>query len=82
MFKMKRKSHASIIVNDYVIRALVSNGPLLDQPVIYEIPLPRNAVQEGSIMDEMAIYDLIKENVPNWGGKKQNVRFLVPRQAV
>ncbi|WP_339214835.1 pilus assembly protein PilM [Solibacillus sp. FSL W8-0372] len=82
MFKMKRKSHVSILVNDYVIRALVSKGASLDQPVIYETPLPRNAVQEGSIMDEMAIYDLIKENVPDWGGKKQNVRFLVPDTSV
>ncbi|WP_336046567.1 type IV pilus biogenesis protein PilM [Solibacillus ferritrahens] len=82
MFTMKRKSHASILLNDYVIRALVSKGPTLDQPVIYETPLPRNAVHEGAIMDEMAIYELIKENIPNWGGKKQNVRFLVPDTSV
>lgn len=64
MFNMKKKSHVSVLINDYVIRALVSKGPTLDQPVIYETPLPRNVVQEGSIMDEMAMYELIKSKVP------------------
>lgn len=82
MFNLKRKSHVSILVNDYVVRALVSNGSVLNQPVIYEIPLPKTAVQEGSITDEMAMYELIKENVQNWGGKKQNVRFLVPDTSI
>lgn len=82
MFNMKKKSHVSVLINDYVIRALVSKGPTLDQPVIYETPLPRNVVQEGSIMDEMAMYELIKSKVPDWGGRKQNVRFLVPDTSI
>lgn len=82
MFNMKRKSHVSVLINDYVIHALVSKGPTLDQPIIYETPLPRNVVQEGSIMDEMAMYELIKANVQDWGGRKQNVRFLVPDTSV
>lgn len=82
MFNMKRKSHVSIVISDYVMRALVLKGATVDQPVIYEIPLPKTAVQEGSISDEMAMYELIKENVQNWGGKKQNVRFLVPDTSI
>ena len=82
MFKMKKKSHMSIIYNDYVVRTLISKGQSLEQPIIYEIPLPHNVVQEGTIMDEMAMFELIKANVPNWGGKKQNVRFLVPDTSV
>ncbi|OBW53498.1 pilus assembly protein PilM [Solibacillus silvestris] len=82
MFNMKRKSHVSIVFSDYVMRALVLKGATVDQPVIYEIPLPKTAVQEGSITDEMAMYELIKENVQNWGGKKQNVRFLVPDTSI
>lgn len=82
MFNMKKKSHVSVLINDYVIRALVSKAPTLDQPVIYEIPLPRNVVQEGSIVDEMAMYELIKSNVPDWGGRKQNVRFLIPDTSI
>lgn len=82
MFNMKRKSHVSIVISDYVMRALVLKGATVDQPVIYEMPLPKMAVQEGSISDEMAMYELIKENVQNWGGRKQNVRFLVPDTSI
>ncbi|MER2112915.1 MAG: pilus assembly protein PilM [Solibacillus isronensis] len=82
MFNMKRKSHVSIVISDYVMRALVLKGATVDQPVIYEMPLPKTAVQEGVILDEMAMYELIKENVQNWGGRKQNVRFLVPDTSI
>ncbi|MER2028584.1 MAG: pilus assembly protein PilM [Solibacillus sp.] len=82
MFNMKRKSHVSIVISDYVMRALVLKGATVDQPVIYEMPLPKTAVQEGVILDEMAMYDLIKSNVQNWGGRKQNVRFLVPDTSI
>lgn len=82
MFNRKRKSHVSIVFSDYVLRALVSKGQVLEQPQIYELPLPLNVVQEGSILDEMAVFELIKNNVANWGGKKQNVRFLVPDTSI
>lgn len=82
MFNMKRKSHVSIVISDYVMRALVLKGATVDQPVIYETPLPKTAVQEGVILDEMAMYELIKENVQNWGGRRQNVRFLVPDTSI
>lgn len=82
MFNMKRKSHVSIVFSDYVMRALVSKGQKLEQPQIFELPLPPNTVQEGAVLDEMALYDLIKSNMANWGGRKQNVRFLVPDTSV
>lgn len=82
MFKMKKKSHISLIYNDYVVRVLVSKGEKLEHPIINEIALPRNIVQEGTIVDEMAMFELIKANVQNWGGKKQNVCFLVPDTSV
>lgn len=82
MFSMKRKSHVSIVLSDYVMRVLVSKGQKLEQPQMYELPLPPNTIQEGSILDEMALYDLIKNNMTNWGGRKQNVRFLVPDASV
>lgn len=82
MFNMKKKSHVSIVFSDYVMRALVSKGQKLEQPQIYELPLPVNVVHEGAIVDEMIIYDLIKNNMADWGGRKQNVRFLVPDASV
>lgn len=82
MFKIKKQLHMSLIYNDYVVRVLVSKGEKLEQSIISEIALPKNAVQEGTIIDEMAMFELIKANVQNWGGKKQNVRFLVPDTSV
>ncbi|MCM3723153.1 type IV pilus biogenesis protein PilM [Solibacillus isronensis] len=82
MFKMKKKSHMALIYNDYVVRVLISKEEKLEHPIINEIALPRNIVQEGTIVDEMAMFELIKANVQNWGGKKQNVRFLVPDTSV
>ena len=82
MFNMKRKSHVSIVISDYVMRALVLKGATVDQPVIYETPLQKTVVREGSIIDEMAMYELIKANVQNWGGRRQNVRFLVPDTSI
>ncbi|MFS0876916.1 type IV pilus biogenesis protein PilM [Solibacillus isronensis] len=82
MFNMKKKSHVSIVFSNYVMRALVSKGQKLEQPQIYELSLPLNVVYEGAIVDEMVIYDLIKNNMADWGGRKQNVRFLVPDASV
>ena len=82
MFKMKKKSHVSITLNEYVVRALVTKGQNVDQPIIYEVPLPKNVVQEGTIIDEMALFEIIKMNAAKWGGKKQNVRFLVPDMSI
>lgn len=82
MFNIKKKSHVSITLNDYVLHALISKGQGIVQPVIYEIPLSENILKEGTILDEMALFKIIKNNVTNWGGKKQNVRFVVPDTSV
>lgn len=79
---MKKKSHVSLSINDYVLRALVSKGQNLEQPVIYELPLPKGVVQEGTIVDEIALFEIIKTNAPKWGGKKQQVRLFVPDTSV
>ncbi|WP_431029592.1 type IV pilus biogenesis protein PilM [Lysinibacillus sp. LZ02] len=82
MFKVKKKSHVSIELNDYVLRALVSKGPNLVQPQCYEIPLPQGLMQDAMLEDEMALYEIVKEYAPKWGGKNQNVRFFVPDTSV
>jgi type IV pilus assembly protein PilM len=82
MFNFKKKSHISITLNDYVLRALVLKGQQLEQPIIYEVALPKNVIKEGTIVDEMALFEVIKANISNWGGKKQHVRFLVPDTSV
>ena len=82
MFKLKKKSHVSIEVNNYVLRVLVSRGPNLVQPQCYEIPLPEGIIQDATITDETALYEFLKEHASKLGGKKQNVRFFVPDTSV
>lgn len=82
MFSVKKKSHVSIEVNDYVARVLVSKGPDLAQLQSYEFALPQGIVQDATIIDEMALYELLKEHASKLGGKKQNVRFFVPDTSV
>ena len=82
MFSVKKKSHVSIEVNDYVARVLVSKGPDLMQLQSYEIALPQGIVQDAVTIDEMALYELLKEQASKLGGKKQNVRFFVPDTSV
>jgi len=82
MFNNKRKSHLSIELRDYVIRALVMKGPSIEQAQLYEIPLPKGIIEEGNINDEMALFELFKEHAANWGGKKQGVRLFVPDVSV
>lgn len=82
MFKFKKKSNVSIELNDYVMRALVKNGPNTEQWTMHEIPLPNGVVRNASITDEMALFKLLKENASILGGKKQNVRMFVPDTSV
>ncbi|WP_332649398.1 type IV pilus biogenesis protein PilM [Lysinibacillus sp. 54212] len=82
MLTMKKRSHVSISINDYIVRALVSKGQKLEQPVIYELPLPKGVVQDGAVVDELTLFEIVKSNVAKWGGKKQNVRLFVPDTSV
>ena len=82
MFNFKKKSNVSIELNDYVMRALVKKGPNVAQWSMHEIPLPQGVVQDATITDEMALFELLKENTSKLGGKKQNVRMFVPDTSV
>lgn len=82
MFKKKKKSHVSIEINDYVVRALVVKGQELEQASVYEVELPQGVMEEASIQDEMALFDVLKAHASKWGGKNQNVRFFVPDPSV
>ncbi|MFJ8235060.1 type IV pilus biogenesis protein PilM [Ureibacillus sp. NPDC094379] len=78
MFNLKKKSHVSIEINDYVLRALVMKGPDFAQAKVFEVPLPPSIIDEGVVADDMQLFDIFKEHQHNWGGKRQNVRFFVP----
>lgn len=80
--KNKKNSHVSIEINDYVIRALVSKGPDLSQAEVFEAALPHEIIDEATLKDEMALFEIFKENASKWGGKNQQVRFFVPDPTV
>lgn len=82
LFTPRKKSHVSIELNDYVLRALVSKGPNLAQAQCFDIPLAQGILQDATIIDEMSLFEIIKANVPEWGGKRQHVRFFVPDTSV
>lgn len=78
MFKRKRNSHVSIELKDYVLRAIVAKGPEPNQWQGYELPLAPGIVENATIVDEVALFEIIKEQVVKWTGKKQAVRMFVP----
>ncbi|MEK5231268.1 pilus assembly protein PilM [Lysinibacillus sp. FSL K6-0232] len=82
MFKRKKKSHVSIELKDYVLRAIVAKGPEPSQWQAYEYPLATGIVENGTIVDEVALFEIIKEQVVKWTGKKQAVRLFVPDTTV
>ncbi|MFJ7730305.1 type IV pilus biogenesis protein PilM [Lysinibacillus sp. NPDC097231] len=82
MFKRKRKSHVSIELKDYVLRAIMAKGPEPSQWQGYEYPLEAGIVETGAIVDEMALFEIMKEQIKKWTGKKQAVRIFVPDTTV
>lgn len=82
MFKSKKKSHLSIELNDYVLRAILVKGPDLQTAQAFEVPLEPGIVESEVVLNEMALYDIFKEQLPKWVGKHQNVRFFVPDTSV
>lgn len=78
MFSIKKKSHVSIEINDYVLRALVMKGSELAQAKVFEVALPPGMMDEGTVSNEMGLFEIFKADATKWGGKSQNVRFFVP----
>ena len=80
MFKKKNTSNASIELNDYIIRVIINEGSL-EQAKLLEMPIPVGVVQEGIIVDEMALFEAVKPHAHKLG-KKRPIRFFVPDTSV
>lgn len=75
----KSKNIANIVIDDYVIRLVQNNGDDLESiKLIAEKALPLHLIENGSIVDELAFYDFMKELVREWGIKNNYVRFFAP----
>ncbi|MGE8001900.1 type IV pilus biogenesis protein PilM [Lysinibacillus sp. NPDC093216] len=82
MFTKKKKSHVSIEIKDYILRAIVAKGADPSQWKGYEMPLAEGIVEGSVIHDEMELFDVMKNDVAKWAGKKQNARIFVPDTSV
>lgn len=82
MFNRKKNSHVSIEINDYVLRSLVMKGSDISQAKVFEVEIPNEIIEESVVKDEMALFEIFKENASRWGGKNQSVRFLVPDSSI
>ncbi|MEY9975824.1 type IV pilus biogenesis protein PilM [Lysinibacillus sp. RC79] len=82
MFTKKKKSHVSIEIKDYILRAIVAKGADPSQWKGFEMPLAQGIVEGSVIHDEMVLFDLMKNNVAKWAGKKHNARIFVPDTSV
>jgi len=82
MFTKKKKSHVSIEIKDYILRAIVAKGADPSQWKGYEMPLAQGIVEGSVIHDEMELFDVMKNDVAKWAGKKQNARIFVPDTSV
>lgn len=82
MFTKKKKSHVSIEIKDYILRAIVAKGADPSQWKGYEMPLALGIVEGSVIQDEMELFDVMKNDVAKWAGKKQNARIFVPDTSV
>ena len=80
MFKKKKTASVSIELNDYVLRAIVNRGQL-EQAQIIELPLPVGVVQDGVIVNEMELFELVKPHASKLG-KNRPIRFFVPDASV
>ncbi|GLC87261.1 type IV pilus biogenesis protein PilM [Lysinibacillus piscis] len=82
MFNFKKKTHVALELNDYLLRVLVKKGEQPAQWETYEILLAKGIVQDGMILDEVALFKILKEHLALFGGKKQPVRTFVPDTSV
>ena len=82
MISFKKKTNMSIEITDFVLRALVAKGPNAAQWEVHEIPLAKGIVQDATIVDEMGLFQVLKNNIAKLGGKRQNVRMFVPDTSV
>ncbi|MFF2755061.1 type IV pilus biogenesis protein PilM [Psychrobacillus sp. NPDC058041] len=82
MFKSKKKRFVALEVNANIIRAIVLDSPDINQATLYEQPLQAGIMDGDVIRDEMALYDILKDLIKEWGIKRYDVRFFVPDSLV
>lgn len=79
----KSKKTANIVIDDYAIRVVESNGPQLTNiKQLKERPIPAELIDQGRIIDEINFFNFMKQLVREWKLKNFNVRFYAPESLV
>lgn len=82
--RFKKKSNRFVVmdINEFLIKAVVLNTNQIENAVIYQAPLMEGMFDGDTLVDEMALYELMKELLDKWGLKRLDVRFFVPESTV
>lgn len=76
------KKFANMVIDDYVVRVIESNGQLENITHLKERPLPAGLIEDGKILDEIKLYDFMKSLVSDWKLRRYRLRFYVPESMV
>lgn len=83
MFRRKKKnSHLSIELSDYILRAIFVRGTDIEQAQMFEVVIDPGIIEGETIVNEVALFDLLKKHLLNWGEKHARVRFFVQNMSV
>lgn len=69
-------------IKDYILRVIVVKGNDSSQWVKHEVALPKHSIDSAMIIDEMALFEFLREQFKAWGIKKMPVAFFVPDTSV
>lgn len=82
MVRLKKKSQLNLEMSDYVVRAIVKKGASVEEWRAVELPLEPGVIEQMTIVDELALFGLLQNNLQVLGGKKQQAKLFAPDTAV
>lgn len=82
MVKLKKKSHLHLELYDYLVRAIVKKGTSVDEWRAVEFPLETGVIEQMSVVDELALFELMQSNLQALGGKNQQAKIFAPDTSV
>lgn len=79
----KIKGVVNITINDHVIR-VIKNMPADFSEIteVAEYPLPEGLLKDGRVLDEMGLFEIVKDFVKELDLKNLDIRFYVPNALV
>ena len=82
MMKLGSKKKVALTYNDYKIQLFQYHEQDLTKAILIEQDLPKDLIRDGAIVDEVGVFELIKQIVKESKLKGQSVIFTVPDNAL